>query len=223
MTAANGSKAGSDQRLGSLPLFLSLFLLLLAFFIFLNSISSFEAGKSDRVIASIRASFPGFGEQGEGPGILDADRIGAVEPSLSARLTEAFKFTFPRLALNFVDEGERIRVDIPLDHLFVPNSTQPRAALRVLSSRLAKVLADPNTKQDLETRILFGYRDPDGRIANDARTLRRATTAIESMLAAGGDKRMMSVGLEPGHVSEVRFIFQVSPNSDAAGRGEVRP
>jgi len=223
MTAANGSKASSDQRLGSFPLFLSLFLLLLAFFIFLNSISSFEAGKSDRVIASIRASFPGFGEGGDGPGVLDADRIGAVEPSMSARLTEAFKFAFPRLALNFVNEGERIHVDIPLDHLFVPDSTQPRAALRVLSSRLAKVLVYPDAKQDLETRILFGYRDADGRIARDARTLRRATTVIESMIAAGGVKRLMSVGLEPGHVSELRFIFQVVSRGDAAGRGEVRP
>ncbi len=223
MTAANGSKASNDQRLGSLPLFLSLFLLLLAFFIFLNSISSFEAGKSDRVIASIRASFPGFGEGGEGAGILDADRIGSVEPSLSARLTEAFRFTFPRLALNIVDEGERIRVDIPLDRLFVPESTEPRAALPVLSSRLAKVLSDPDAQQGLETRILFGYSDADGRMARDLRTLRLATVTIESMLAAGGEKRLMSVGLEPGHVSELRFIFQVVPKGGTAAQGEVRP
>lgn len=223
MMAANGSKANGDQRLGSLPLFLSLFLLLLAFFIFLNSISSFEAGKSDRVIASIRASFPGFGEGGEGAGILDADRIGAVEESLSARLTEAFRFTFPRLDLNIIDEGERIRVDIPLELLFVPGTTEPRAALQVLSSRLAKVLADPNAKQDLETRILFGYQEATGRIARDAMTLRRATTTIESMLVAGGEKRRMSVGLEPGHVSQLRFLFQVLPSGDAARRGEARP
>ena len=223
MTAANGSKASNDQRLGSLPLFLSLFLLLLAFFIFLNSISSFEAGKSDQVIASIRSSFPGVGEEGEGPGVLDADRIGSVTPSMSARLTEAFRFTFPKLALNIVDEGERIRVDVPLDRLFVPDTTQPRAALRVLSSRLAKVLADPDAQRDLETRVLFGYREADGRIARDTRTLRRATTTIESMLAAGAEKRLMSVGLEPGHVSELRFIFQVLPRADGSGSDEVRP
>lgn len=223
MTVANGSKASGDQRLGSLPLFLSLFLLLLAFFIFLNSISSFESGKSDRVIASIRASFPGFGEEGEGPGLLDADSAGTVEASMSARLTEAFEFAFPRLALNIVDEGERIRVDIPIERLFVPETTEPRAALRVLSSRLAKVLADPEAKQDLETRVLFGYRAAGGEIAGNTHVLRLATTTVESLLAAGAIKRRTSIGLEPGHVSDVRFVFQILAGRDEASRRGVRP
>ncbi len=209
MTVASNSNTENGQRLGSLPLFLSLFLLLLAFFIFLNSISSFESGKSDRVIASIRASFPGFGDGGEGPGLLDADRAGRLEPSVSTRLVEAFTFAFPNLPLNVIDETDRIRVDVPLDSLFVAGSAEPRVTLRVLTRRLARVLGDPATTQQLETRLLFGYGDRTDAIAEDRTTLRRATEAIDAMIAAGAPKRATSVGLEPGHAEHLRFAFRV--------------
>lgn len=206
---------GDDQRLGSLPLFLSLFLLLLAFFIFLNSISSFEAGKSDRVIASIRASFPGFGEGGEGPGLLDGDGIGSVQKSVSARLNEAFTFAFPNLPLKILNEDGRILVDVPLERLFVPGSSEPRVTLQVLSRRLAKVLANPSPDQALETQILFGHGGAAGRLAADRRALLRATVVIENMVAAGGPKRLTSVGFEPGHSGYVRYRFR------AIGRGGI--
>ncbi len=205
-----------------MPLFLSLFLLLLAFFIFLNSISSFESGKSDRVIASIRASFPGFGEDGEGPGLLDGDRVGALEPSVSSRLTEAFKFAFPNLPLNFINEGERIQVDVPMDSLFVPGTIEPRTALQVLSRRLAKVLVGSGTEQVLETRILFGYDGAAGRVAEDRPRLRRATIVIEDMVAAGAPRRLTSVGLEPGHEAYLRFAFRALNTAGAPVSGAKR-
>ena len=221
MTVARELK-GDDQRLGSLPLFLSLFLLLLAFFIFLNSMSSFETGKSDRVIASIRASFPGFGAGGEGPGMLDGDDIGSVEESVSARLNEAFAFAFPKLPLNILDEGEQILVDVPLERLFVQASSEPRVTLQVLSRRLAKVLADPSPNQRLETQILFGHDAAADRLATDRQILQRATIVIEGMIAAGSPRRLTSVGLEPGHVGYLRFRFRAVGRAGGSGITEGR-
>lgn len=221
MTMARGLKQ-DDQRLGSLPLFLSLFLLLLAFFIFLNSISSFEKGKSDEVMASIRASFPGFGEGGEGPGILDGDGVGTIEQSISTRLSEAFAFAFPRLPLKIIDEGERIYVDIPLERLFVPETSRPRATLRVLSKRLSAVLANPSPKQALETQILFGYAGGAGDLASDRMLLERSTTVIEGMIAAGSPSRLTSVGVEPGHALDLRFRFRAMRLASASLAPERR-
>jgi hypothetical protein len=220
MTVAR-KKKGDDQRLGSLPLFLSLFLLLLAFFIFLNSISSLEVGKSDRVLASIRASFPGFGEGGDGPGLLGDDAVGPVDESVAARLNEAFAFAFPKLRLNILNEADRILVDVPLERLFVPGSSDPRVTLQVLSRRLAKVLADPSPKQRLETQILFGHGGVAGQLAEDRQVLERATVVIENILAAGSPRRLTSVGVEPGHVGYLRFRFRAVAGADnpgAAGR-----
>ncbi len=45
-------------QIGTSQLFLSLFLLLLAFFIFINSISSYQERKTSEVVGSVRASFP---------------------------------------------------------------------------------------------------------------------------------------------------------------------
>lgn len=220
MTVAREKKS-DDQRLGSLPLFLSLFLLLLAFFIFLNSISSVEAGKSDRVMASIRASFPGFGDGGDGPGLLDDDAVGSVEESVAARLNEAFAFAFPKLNLNILNEADRILVDVPLERLFVPGSSEPRVTLQVLSRRLAKVLADPLSKQGLETQILFGYGGLAGRLAEDRQALERATVVIENMIAVGSPKRTTSVGLEPGHVGYLRYRFKAVRRDAGSGVAEA--
>ena len=54
--------------------FLSLFLLLLAFFVFLNSISSFEKNKSYDVAKSVRANFANFAGKGD-----NVDLIGMVK------------------------------------------------------------------------------------------------------------------------------------------------
>ena len=48
----------SSVQVGTSQLFLSLFLLLLAFFIFINSVSTYKEKKTTDVVESIRASFP---------------------------------------------------------------------------------------------------------------------------------------------------------------------
>ena len=197
-------------------------ILLLAFFIFLNSISSFEAGKSDQVVASIRASFPSFGEDGDGPGLLEGDMIGGVEQSVATRLNEAFFFVFPRLTLNVVDEMERLYVDVPLERLFVPGASQAQVTLQVLSRRLAMVLADPALNANLEVRIVFGH-DGGGRLAKDRLTLERASIVIDGMIKAGSPRRNTSVGLEPGHLGFLRFGFRVMNGAGGARTGEERP
>lgn len=212
-----------DNRLGSLPLFLSLFLLLLAFFIFLNSISSFEAGKSDRVLQSIRASFPGIDDTGEGSGILDGDEGGAIERSVAERLEEAFVFAFPRLRPRIITETERLHVDIPLDRLFAPGTATPKAAVQVLTKRLSRVLASPSPRRRLETQILFGYAGAAGQLAKDRLTLTRASLMIERMLNAGSPPRLTSIGFEPGHVGDLRFrIRAVRDTASPASQGAVQ-
>ena len=54
--------------------FLSLFLLLLAFFVFLNSISSFEKNKSHDVAKSVRSNFANFAGKGD-----NVDLIGTAK------------------------------------------------------------------------------------------------------------------------------------------------
>src|SRR3546814_9857165 len=64
----------------SQPLFLSLFLLLLALFILLNAISAIEPGRSDRVLDSVQRAFPSAyrAEIGDGVGVAATEIIGEV-------------------------------------------------------------------------------------------------------------------------------------------------
>ena len=57
MTFSRAERRGPDKG-SSQPLFLSLFLLLLAFFIMLNALSTVEQGRSDRVMESVKRAFP---------------------------------------------------------------------------------------------------------------------------------------------------------------------
>ena len=64
---------GMIRTVASLPLFLSLFLLLLAFFLVLNSLSTLEGGQGAEVMASVQAAFPNDASSGERGGVERED------------------------------------------------------------------------------------------------------------------------------------------------------
>ncbi len=76
---------GSSQTL-----FLSLFLLLLAFFILLNTLSTIEPGRSNRVLESVNRAFPTAFRTEVGDGVLEADPGQVIGETTRARIGEIF-------------------------------------------------------------------------------------------------------------------------------------
>ena len=79
----------------SLTLFLSLFLLLLAFFILLNSMSTLEEGRSTEVMESVKEAFPSSVRAQMKDSFLSEDPGQMIGEGLRARLGTVFRETLP--------------------------------------------------------------------------------------------------------------------------------
>ncbi len=140
LTPAAESRRG-DQ---SLWLFLSLYLLLFAFFIVLNSFSTFDTGRRDAVINSVLDAFA----QVVGPG-LEEDLGGTTGNQFQARrfqdaVTDIFEAAIPLAALKVVTPGTRMEVDVPAPVFFSDGSVVVREPLPMLDRIVATVSSPPD-------------------------------------------------------------------------------
>ncbi|MEC8794304.1 MAG: hypothetical protein VXX53_10915, partial [Pseudomonadota bacterium] len=120
----------------SLPLFVSLFLLLLAFFVVLNSLSRFEGGRGAQVVASVHAAFP----QPAPPRLLNGVRrddpgVGPATPRLSG-VAEAFETVLGGESQILRQTADRLVLEIGADRLFDGDTSELSPAGADLVRRL---------------------------------------------------------------------------------------
>ena len=195
------------HQIGTSPLFLGLFLLLLAFFIFLNSISSYQKGKSDRVVESVRANFPSTIFDADGSRIEKLHNSSLIDPFVVRQLNELFLIFLPDLELTLNADAMKVQVDIPVDVFFDRNNELAEVAPTAFLSGLAKILTETENSHPLSTEILFGYPlSSETRVA-DSNILKRAGAIMDELVRLGIPQGFTSVGAEPGHPRLLRFQF----------------
>ena len=146
-----------SKDLGASQVFLSLFLLLLAFFVFLNSISSYEETKSYRVAKSVRANFPNLSRQGDSADVLGQNENSELSPNTVKRIEEAFRFALPNTEFNRIGETKSIQISIPLSLIFNQESGLPRKNAQLFLRNISKVFKDSAKTTPLKAEIFFGY------------------------------------------------------------------
>lgn len=126
-------------------MFLSLFLLLLAFFILLNTISTLRETKSRDVLSSVAATFQSETDPDEKAEILVSTLGPVLEPEQVIEEVEKLWLTeIPFVKVERVTNGRHIVVELPIIQLFVGGQAQVRgdrqdlikATSYVLSSRI---------------------------------------------------------------------------------------
>lgn len=213
----NGPEEGSGN---SLPLFLSLFLLLLAFFVFLNSISSIEAGRSDAVLQSVRSSFPSIFSGGEGPSALE-DGGQVFDPGLRQRIAEVLVQARPLLAEAPFTEGDPIYADFVVERMFPKGSFEPEAEVRRVLDMMAPLIADPGAGQRLDLALFIGYREERGGRLDIGRLSRLRLAALgDATRAAGIAGDRVSIGFEPGDASVLRLVLRTGATRSGGLVGE---
>lgn len=185
------NKARGTSQLGSLPLFLSLFLLLLAFFIFLNSISTRQSGKSDDVLDSVRASFASVLQGGTGTGVFEGEPGKNADTGLRDELREAFA---PLLAVTWLRDardGNPLYMDFEGDRLFRRGNIDPVLEFRDFAARVSPVLVREAERNNAEIRFWSAY--PESEAARDLLQQRLARMA-EILIATGAPRSDVSIG-----------------------------
>lgn len=197
----------------SQPLFLSLFLLLLAFFILLNALSTIETGRSDQVLESVQRAFPSSLRAAVGDSLLEGEPGQVIGESLRAQIGEVFAQTLPVARITVEPNGNPIYADAPVAQIYAPAIGGLTPAGAAFARRISPLLETPPPGSVLELDVLF-QSAPGTSPAEREDRARTAANVIEGMIGFGIDPAVLSIGLTPGVSDTVRFVFRTRPATE---------
>lgn len=209
MTFSREERREPDKG-SSQPLFLSLFLLLLAFFIMLNAMSTVEQGRSDRVMESVKRAFPSAVRKDVADDLLDADPGQVIDQSVRAALGTVFREVLPAVVVQVEANGNPIFVSIPARQVYAPAAGGITPVMETLAGRLAPILNSPPAGSVLDLQILYGVADTVSQRQRDE-LIFRASETVRTFVDREVDPAVLSAGLEPFDPDSVRLIFRTRP------------
>ena len=199
-----GSGGGAEAFL-PVQAFLSLWLVLLAFFIVLASVSQPEAGRAVKAIASVRASFPSDLPMGSSTG--EATSLFVVaERTLPDRVGRLVEADLPVAPPRRDPSTGQIATEMPLDVLF-DGAVMSRPGDALLR-RMAAFLAAPPEGTFLAVTVLIA----DG----DNAAVDRAARIARALIDHGAPPAAVTVGTERATVKAARFVFGLRPAGGAS-------
>ena len=194
----------------SLPLFPSI----LAFFVFLNSISSFEKNKSYDVAKSVRANFANFAGKGDNVDLIGKAKNDKINVNTVKALENTFNLVIPTIAVKKNNQSDNIEFNIPLESFFDLSSGLPTKTAKVILNEIGGVLKLKVDKQPIKLEIFMGYRFLSNGLKLDERLKSKVTFLVDTLLQAGTPKGLFSIGLEPQNQEEIRFRFSIAQSQN---------
>ena len=203
----------SSVQVGTSQLFLSLFLLLLAFFIFINSVSTYKEKKTTDVVESIKASFPAVVSSKQ-LFQLRSLKKSVVSPTVFNELDELFQHLFRDRKLKISFENKIAQIDIPVNLIFEKATAVRLDKLETLLVRLAAIIVRAENEYPLGTEIVFGYEGTLEEKFENQLTQERCSVIMSILLEKTVPKGSVAVGLETGNPDFLRFKFRSLINDD---------
>ena len=209
----NYTPAPEEGRGGTtITLFLSLFLLILAFFIMLVSISTFESAKSQAVMDSLTSTFATVLPSSSDPNtfvVKDGDILAGQE--FQNQVSDIFSSAMPVARIEIVQPGKKMRVTFPIDSMFVSNSANLRPVTFALLDRIIATLSGRPPGLRLESEFVVGAKYLEGNLLPVEQTmaLSRAGNFAREMARRGAPPNTIAVGIGPGNPSRVTMWFYV--------------
>lgn len=190
---------------------LSIFLLLLAFFLMLNSLARFETTKTRAVLGSLNATFnisKPTGRQHEFSSFVG--KVSASE-KLHAETSELLKTLFGVDQYKLIRFGNVIVIDMKTRGFFAAETT-PTPRLLVFASRLADSVNPPPPGVELLTEVTV--RRGLGPLKNtDPKDLdlaaRRSGTIVRAFERSGFAGEQLTAGIAAGDPRSLRIEFRV--------------
>jgi hypothetical protein len=221
---------------GTIMLLLSLKLILLAFFILLTTMSTFEADRSRQVLESVAAKFVGKVPATEGLDTPDAalDALEGAE-SLVLQLKTLFRQTVPVVEVTESADGRLLRLEMPATSLFDPRSTAFATGRTAFLTRVADVLTGTDGgRRFRELRFAHAY-PAAATVGEDALAVLRGGAFVRQLDRQGIAADKLSVGLWPvgadsPALGKIAIAIRLDPTprpaeraADTADTGEARP
>lgn len=205
----DGSAAGIIQLL-------SLFLILLVFFILLNAQTVQSSHRTKAVLQSIEQGFPAFFvdprlRSGNRPVASRSGTVFAVERLES--LGELFATTVAVAKVDVVSPGRLMEISLPADGLFLPGTAELRPDRQGLLDRVAEALINPLADQRIELEALLAI-DVTTDSAHAPGPVARAGTLARLLTSNGVPADAITLGIERGEAGWARLRFLLRSPDD---------
>lgn len=208
---------GQGQSNGNIIALLSLNILLLAFFILLNSLSTFEEERRDAVMDSVRQAFQGLVPADrnlqDSPAAADLFE-GAAEAADS--LNQLFGDDLPLVERRDAAGRWTLQADLPVADLFADDgaalSPDGAETLRLI----AGVMADPRfAGAGYQIDVLYGLAGSASGIEGNRAAMARAGVLVRELAGEDIPAERLSAGLLPALPGRVRFHFTIGMDASA--------
>lgn len=215
------ASARSRVQTAGLTSVLSLFLLLLAFFIMLNSLAQFEARRTRVVLGSLAATFNVSDPRGQtrtlGSFVGHVQAVDELERDITGLLRTLVGFG----KFELIRTGTLLSTTIDNDLLFTDDGAAS-PALHALAEPAAALLAAVSNDVTIE---MTAYAHPAGGKVVGARSAAikaaaaRAGTVVRTFAGFGVPAGQLVVALEDGRPKNTRIEFRVLAKPPQAGAG----
>lgn len=199
------TKANESNKTGTL--FLSLFLLILAFFIVLVSISRVQDSKTNAVKASLGTTFTKIMDSS----VSDFTVKDSEDPAgkeFQEEITTVFTTHLQVAKVNIVQPGKLMIARMPNSAVFLENTFELNPNLFEFIDRTVAILGSrpPGTHFDME--FIVGV--PDGILSIEQNiNMERAGSFAREVLTRGAPPDSISVGIMPGEENLIVMRFYV--------------
>ncbi|MCZ6509078.1 MAG: hypothetical protein O7G13_09570 [Alphaproteobacteria bacterium] len=217
-----GAHDRSREQAAGLTSILSLFLLLLAFFILLNSLAQFEARRTHAVLGSLAATFNVSDPDGQsrtlGSFVGHLEAVAELEREITGLLRTLVGFG----SFELIRSGTLLSTSIDNDVLFDDGASASQK-LKDLAEPAAALLTAASDEVTIELTV---YARPAGGKVIGARSVAieaaamRAGSVVRTFASFGVAARQMVVALEDGGPDQTRIEFRVLDKHVAVGESQ---
>ena len=211
-------KQGSSTAI----IYVSLYFLLLAFFIYLHSISAPTEEKVKQVIGSIDFAFKGIKQQ---ENLVKAKELSGDEMGLAAfhaQLKRVYETAIPLIESKVNQKGDELQFVLPASQLFASGSPILRETRNELFEDASRILIRRSSvaPTDMEILIDAGERLPSAQQVESNIDAMRLTALVNSFLESGVPARNIFVGMKSGKEEKIRFRFYIRERRENQFRKE---
>jgi flagellar motor protein MotB len=188
---------------------LSLYLLLLAFFVVLNSIARVDEARSKAVSGSLNSTFASRGTLADESKLLTSSLGNVIADA--ALLSNIGKLVRTELALakvSIIRPGRVLEISVPSASIFVSGRAAIDPLRRPLIDRVAGTLTSPPSGVRYDVEILNGIS------RHDELAVARSAYFASVFENAGIPERNVIAGVEQGAPGEVLLRFYVNPRKE---------
>ncbi|MEO5338612.1 MAG: hypothetical protein H7841_17255 [Magnetospirillum sp. WYHS-4] len=209
----------------TLALFLGLYLLILAFFILLVSISTTEDAKAKAVMEGLTSTFASLLSPTSDPTNFTSKEgdLVAAGAEFQEQIAGTFAAEIQITRVEAVTPGRAMRVVMPADALFVADQAHLRDNQMPLLDRIVAELSRRSPGMRYEMELVLNSKYAIGRDLPVGQTLEsaRAGTFARAMAQRGVPPESVSVALKPGEPKELVLWFLSRPLDEARVRFDL--